>query len=392
MNPYWWRNPNRIRNTNPSSSYRRYNYISRSQYNYNSYNRWVRHRYGHNESSSSSNDVVNNTPVDPVDTPVKPNNPVNIPTAQKPNTTTQKPEQNPNTTTQKPDSIVPQTPVKPPKNHRSYKIDKTVYPIKRALMIGITYTGRQQLDSSVLDMENYKKYLLYIGFKEDEIIIMTDSVNKFSPLYPSKRNIMKALHSMVRFANSHDKPVLISLYYTGHGTTIADKNNDEHDGKDECLVPVDYKSAGLITDDYIFSDFISKFGKNTTLICFIDACNSGTCTDLCYNYKIDKKNYAQSLPVQKKYTKQCDAKCVCFSSSRDDQFSIATTIDSKQMESVFTWAFLQVYKKSTSLASLLTNIQMKINERFGEDKVKQELQISTTFKTHLDKSIFPNQL
>ena len=39
------------------------------------------------------------------------------------------------------------------------------------------------------------------------------------------------------------------FHYSGHGGQQADKDGDEADGKDETLVPLDYQTAGQITDD-----------------------------------------------------------------------------------------------------------------------------------------------
>ncbi|KAJ3306788.1 Ca(2+)-dependent cysteine protease, partial [Gonapodya sp. JEL0774] len=42
------------------------------------------------------------------------------------------------------------------------------------------------------------------------------------------------------------------FHYSGHGGSTQDQNGDEADGNDETIVPVDYESAGQITDDEIF--------------------------------------------------------------------------------------------------------------------------------------------
>ena len=44
------------------------------------------------------------------------------------------------------------------------------------------------------------------------------------------------------------------VFFAGHGGSVADKSGDEADNKDETVVPVDYKSAGQITDDEILKE------------------------------------------------------------------------------------------------------------------------------------------
>lgn len=40
----------------------------------------------------------------------------------------------------------------------------------------------------------------------------------------------------------------------GHGGSVPDVSGDEEDGKDETMIPVDYKTAGQIKDDTIFEE------------------------------------------------------------------------------------------------------------------------------------------
>lgn len=50
-------------------------------------------------------------------------------------------------------------------------------------------------------------------------------------------------------------PVCLDLScLAGHGGSVADKDGDEADNKDETMVPVDYKSSGQITDDEILKE------------------------------------------------------------------------------------------------------------------------------------------
>jgi hypothetical protein len=64
-------------------------------------------------------------------------------------------------------------------------------------------------------------------------------------------------------------------HYSGHSSYVADQNGDEPEGRDECLVPCGYKSAGFITDDVlkILYDGYPTTG-NLTLV--MDSCHSGT--------------------------------------------------------------------------------------------------------------------
>lgn len=74
------------------------------------------------------------------------------------------------------------------------------------------------------------------------------------------------------------KSVTAYFHYSGHGLQIPDQSNDEEDGLDECFVPIDYNTSGVVKDDIIYQKFI-KYVKNIPnlhLRIFIDCCHSGT--------------------------------------------------------------------------------------------------------------------
>src|SRR5205814_5147895 len=72
------------------------------------------------------------------------------------------------------------------------------------------------------------------------------------------------------------------FHYSGHGSYLADQDGDErHDGRDECLVPVDYDPAGKSVDKGMLrdDDLAACYGAmdprcNLTLL--MDSCHSGT--------------------------------------------------------------------------------------------------------------------
>jgi len=70
------------------------------------------------------------------------------------------------------------------------------------------------------------------------------------------------------------------LYFSGHGTQIADTNGDEPDGRDEALVMYDYGRAvagkGAITDDWLAQQLEQARAREVVLL--IDSCYSGTIT------------------------------------------------------------------------------------------------------------------
>lgn len=65
------------------------------------------------------------------------------------------------------------------------------------------------------------------------------------------------------------------IQYSGHGTWVPDLDGDEADKRDEALVPVDYRSAGVITDDRLFTIFGNR-AWSARVVFISDSCYSGT--------------------------------------------------------------------------------------------------------------------
>jgi len=156
---------------------------------------------------------------------------------------------------------------------------------KLALLVGINYIGTQaELRGCINDVDNLKiKLINEFGYKPENIVILTDNSDK----KPTAHNIIMQLYEMVIKANNDTSIKEIWFSYSGHGTYVHDLNNDEDDGKDECLVPLDYTTSGVISDD-LLHHVISMLNSNKKMTCLIDACHSGTSIDLPYRYSPEK--------------------------------------------------------------------------------------------------------
>jgi hypothetical protein len=84
------------------------------------------------------------------------------------------------------------------------------------------------------------KNILIKIFKYDEsdILLLTDFNEE-----PTYSNIMSKLKYLVDLSSNLDE---IYIHYSGHGKQINDINGDEIDGKDECILPIDFKNSGVI--------------------------------------------------------------------------------------------------------------------------------------------------
>ena len=118
---------------------------------------------------------------------------------------------------------------------------------RKALLIGINYIGqRGQLRGSINDVKNMSTYLNgHFGYKREDMVILTD--DQQNPMSkPTKANILRAMHWLVKDARPNDS---LFFHYSGHGGQTPDLDGDEDDGYDEVIYPVDFRQAGHIVDD-----------------------------------------------------------------------------------------------------------------------------------------------
>jgi len=154
---------------------------------------------------------------------------------------------------------------------------------KRAVMIGINYVGQNgELAGCHNDVLNMKEYLMDVHEFEEEnmTILMDDGVHDD----PTRDNILSAYEWVVRESLPGD---VVYLHYSGHGGKLRDDDNDEADGYDETLIPLDYQSAGQIRDDDLLRRLVIPMAEGVFVTSVMDCCHSGTVLDLPYNFRGD---------------------------------------------------------------------------------------------------------
>jgi len=171
--------------------------------------------------------------------------------------------------------------------HQDVHVARDLVPIRgkrRALLIGINYTGsKQELRGCVNDVKNLKAFLVTRHFRDTPEFMRTltdDQTN--ADLRPTKANLLKGFDWLVNGAEAGDH---LFFHYSGHGSQVKDTSGDEEDGFDETLVPVDYASAGQIVDDIIHDKLVAPLKKGVRLTAIFDCCHSGTVLDLPFVYK-----------------------------------------------------------------------------------------------------------
>jgi hypothetical protein len=153
---------------------------------------------------------------------------------------------------------------------------------RKALLIGINYFGqRGQLRGCINDVKNMSTYLNeFFGYKREDMVLLTD--DQQNPMsQPTKANILRAMHWLVKDAQPNDS---LFFHYSGHGGQTKDLDGDEEDGNDEVIYPVDFRTASHIVDDEMHRIMVSPLQPGVRLTAIFDSCHSGSALDLPYIY------------------------------------------------------------------------------------------------------------
>jgi hypothetical protein len=213
--------------------------------------------------------------------------------------------------------------------------------MKKALLVGINYTSlpNVSLSGCINDTINMRNMLVdAYGFELSNIThLRDDTIDKTKQ--PTRENIINNLKSLaLQSANIEE----LWIHYSGHGSQLRDMNGDEDDKQDEILIPVDYLTKGIITDDELLS--ILKTIKCRTILLF-DCCNSGTVCDLPWLFEYKSSN--SYLRTQPNKTIISNPNIFMFSGCRDIQSSFDTySVESKQAVGAFTYTFIECLRKS----------------------------------------------
>ncbi|KAJ2354663.1 Ca(2+)-dependent cysteine protease [Coemansia sp. RSA 2618] len=154
---------------------------------------------------------------------------------------------------------------------------------KRALLIGINYTGtKHSLKGCINDVEGMQRFIIeHFGFKEADMVILTDNQRGNPRRMPTHDNILKAMKWLVSDARMNDS---FFFHYSGHGITVESDDSEEIDGKDEAICPLDFETKGTIVDDDMNAIMVRNLPRGARLTAIFDCCHSATALDLPFMY------------------------------------------------------------------------------------------------------------
>jgi len=130
-----------------------------------------------------------------------------------------------------------------------------------------------------------------------QVLLLTDDPLKRrdwnNPTVPTEKNIMAILGRIVSRMRRGD---CLFIQYSGHGTRQRDRDGDEDDGFDECLVLPDQSPRGIkcCSDDALYEQVCKRVPEGAKLTAIFDCCNSGGALDLDWNLKTSRNSAGQA--------------------------------------------------------------------------------------------------
>eukprot|EP00440_Ansanella_granifera_P051021 gb/GFBE01055302.1/.p1 GENE.gb/GFBE01055302.1/~~gb/GFBE01055302.1/.p1 ORF type:complete len:114 (+),score=23.06 gb/GFBE01055302.1/:1-342(+) len=89
-----------------------------------------------------------------------------------------------------------------------------------------------------------------LRFDDGQICRLQDDRAK---MMPTKANLLASMQRLTQGAGMGDE---LFLRYSGHGGQQKDANGDELGGKDDALIPCDFQTAGVVTDDELYATLV----------------------------------------------------------------------------------------------------------------------------------------
>ncbi|XAR53461.1 hypothetical protein NMG60_11022024 [Bertholletia excelsa] len=232
---------------------------------------------------------------------------------------------------------------------------------KKALICGVSYIGQKfRLKGTINDVRQMTSLLIgKYKFPAQAICVLTE--NDDSHLRPTRTNIEEALRWLVSDCQSGDSLV---FYFSGHGLRQPDFDDDELDGFNETLCPMDYSRNGMILDNDINTTIVKPLMPGVHLHAIIDSCHSGTVLDLEYLYDRESRQWQSNKPPSGVNKNTSGGLAICLSACADNEFAADTNALSGEMSGAMTYFFTEAIKKNPGMTygQLLDEMIFEIGE------------------------------
>jgi hypothetical protein len=205
---------------------------------------------------------------------------------------------------------------------------KSIKGKKQALVVGVSDYAGEGSDLGGIERDTGKMKRLFEdwGF---EVKVLYD------------KNSMQIIDYLDKYGDKLNSNDLFAFYYSGHGSHVPDVSGDESDGEDETLVLSDGRENTHLLDDILYAKFNAIKAKK---MIFFDSCHSGTVfrsingksQPKTISPKDVKKSFSKGLSIDtKSVSMRQDSDFIVFSSSQDNEESLATPTGSLFTNSIY---------------------------------------------------------
>jgi metacaspase-1 len=143
---------------------------------------------------------------------------------------------------------------------------------RKALLVGINNyeNPANNLQGCVPDAQDFASTLKMYGFPASKQKMLINE-------QATTDNILSGLEWLCKDLAAGDVCI---FYYSGHGSQVADLNNEEQDRYDEIICPYDisWYRQKYITDDQLYEKFTKQVPEGVRIDVLLDSCFSGSAT------------------------------------------------------------------------------------------------------------------
>jgi hypothetical protein len=239
---------------------------------------------------------------------------------------------------------------------------------KFALLIGCNYVGTSnQLFGCQNDVVLFSELLINkFGYHRENVILLIEKTGYLSPNY---QNIINSINDLISKSISR-QALDILFYYSGHGSSITDTSGDEPDRRDEVIIPLDFRTRGIISDDYLYDNFILKINRLTKLFFIFDSCNSASCADLPISYEVFPQRSLLKRSLSKR--KLSNIKIFSLSGCYDSSFSYEYWDPELKLSVGALSYFIRQVLKNNNYVCYLDRLLLDLDKCFTTNRINQK--------------------
>ena len=207
-------------------------------------------------------------------------------------------------------------------------------------------------------------YSLGVGPLNDAITVATSMKEYGCDCYYLHNPKSTEFLRWLKFFLSNTSTYLL-VYYTGHGSSSADKNSDEDDGQDEYFVFDD----AFVVDDILVQSLIDNKTTNAKVVLLTDCCHSGSIWDI-QNGSVNGKKIPSNI--------------ISISAAQDSQTAKQTSLNGNE-QGVFTFYFYKYL--STKPTASPQEMKEDLSQYF--QKFEMTYVVASTTQSYLTSKIMP---